>query len=126
MDFAVWRALAGVLTGAICCQRARENFAAGNAFVSGDWRSSRWCNVEVSWQRLWCKSVMSVREKCDEKDRRQPSAISLQVLQLGVGGLAGHPSAIAQGRLSRKAREVAHPQLFRSMLQRQTRVVLPR
>jgi len=40
---------------------------AGNAFVSGDWRASRWCTVEVSSQRLWCKSVMGVREKCDEK-----------------------------------------------------------
>src|SRR5208337_416972 len=27
----------------------------------------------------------------------------------GVGGSPGHPSAIAQGRLSRKAREVGHP-----------------
>src|ERR1039458_2903943 len=45
-----------------------EKFAAGNAFVSGDWRTSRWCTVEVSWHRLGCKSVMSVREKCDEKN----------------------------------------------------------
>src|ERR1035441_3312845 len=29
-----------------------EKFAAGNAFVSGDWRSSRWCTVEVSSHRL--------------------------------------------------------------------------
>src|SRR5260370_40827474 len=34
----------------------------------------------------------------------------------GVGCSAGPPSAIAQGRLSRKAREGAHPQLFRAML----------
>src|SRR6266852_6897957 len=32
-----------------------------------------------------------------------------------LGGSGGHPSAIAQGRLSRKARAMAHPQLFRSM-----------
>ncbi len=32
---------------------------------------------------------MSVREKCDEKESRQPSAISRQVVQLGVGVLAG-------------------------------------
>src|ERR1039458_6377663 len=44
-----------------------EKFAAGNAFVSGEWRSSRWCTVEVSSHRLGSKSVMSVREKCDEK-----------------------------------------------------------
>jgi len=44
-----------------------EEFAAGNAFVPGDWRSSRWCTVEVSSHRLWCGSVMTVREKCDEK-----------------------------------------------------------
>jgi len=79
LNFAVWRALAGVLTGAICrnicCQRAREKFAAGNAFVSGDGRSSRWCTVEVSSQRLWCKSVMSVREKCDEKVGRNAVAV---------------------------------------------------
>jgi len=34
-------------------------------------------------------SVMSVREKCDEKESRQPSAVSRQVVQLGVGVLAG-------------------------------------
>src|SRR5208282_2814313 len=54
----------------ICCQRAREKFAAGNAFVSGDWRSSRWCTVEVSSHRLGCRSVMTVREKCDERGLR--------------------------------------------------------
>src|ERR1035438_1932130 len=45
-----------------------EKFAAGNAFVSGDWRTSRWCTVEVSSHRLGCKSVMRIREKCDEKN----------------------------------------------------------
>src|ERR1039457_6298508 len=50
--------------------KSGEEFAAGYSFVSGDWRSSRWCTVEVSLQRLWCKSVMSVREKCDEKSWR--------------------------------------------------------
>src|ERR1039457_7281312 len=50
-----------------------EKFAAGNAFVSGDWRSSRWCTVEVSSHRLGCKSVMSVREKCDEKSWEERS-----------------------------------------------------
>ena len=44
-----------------------EKFASGNAFVSGDWRRSRWCTVEVSSHRLGSKSVMSVREECDEK-----------------------------------------------------------
>ena len=48
--------------------KSGENFAAGNAFVSGDGRSSQWCTVEVSSHRLGCKSVMSVREKCDEKN----------------------------------------------------------
>src|ERR1019366_2889960 len=57
----------GHLSG-ICCQRAREKFEAGNAFVSGDWRTSRWCTVEVSSHRLGSKSVMSVREKRDEKN----------------------------------------------------------
>jgi hypothetical protein len=32
-----------------------EKFAAGNAFVSGDWRSSRWWTVEVSSHRLGSK-----------------------------------------------------------------------
>jgi len=50
-----------------------EKFAAGNAFVSGDWRSSRWCTVEVSSHRLGSKSVMSVREKCDEKSWEERS-----------------------------------------------------
>src|ERR1039457_2344354 len=51
----------------ICCQRAHEKFAAGKALVSGDWRSSRWCTVEVSSHPLGSRSVMSVREKCDER-----------------------------------------------------------
>src|ERR1700692_611881 len=50
-----------------------EKFEARNAFVSGDGRSSRWCTVEVSSQRLWCMSVMSVREKCDEKSWEERS-----------------------------------------------------
>src|ERR1035437_11161543 len=62
----------GHLSG-ICCQRAREKFEAGNAFVSGDWRSSRWCTVEVSSHRLGSKSVMSVREKGDEKSWEERS-----------------------------------------------------
>jgi hypothetical protein len=44
-----------------------EKFEAGNALVSGDGRSSRWYIVELSSHRLWYESVMSVREKCDEK-----------------------------------------------------------
>jgi hypothetical protein len=65
-------------------------------FISGDWRSSRRCTVEVFSQRLGAKSVMSVREKCDEKESRQPTAVSLQVLQLEVSGLAGHLSKSAR------------------------------
>src|ERR1039458_1499363 len=42
-------------------------FTAGEEFVSGGWRSTRWCTVEVSSPRLGCGSVISVREKCDEK-----------------------------------------------------------
>jgi hypothetical protein len=34
----------------------------------------------------------------------------------GIGGVAGHLSTSAQGRLSRKAREGAQPQLSRVML----------
>jgi hypothetical protein len=62
-----------VLTGAICCQRADEKFEAGNAFVSGDGRSSRWCIVEASSHRLGSVSVMRVREKCDEKSWEERS-----------------------------------------------------
>ncbi|MGB9493074.1 MAG: hypothetical protein WCA92_21610, partial [Terriglobales bacterium] len=43
-NFAVWRGLARVPTGhilSIFCQKSGETFAAGNAFVSGDWRGSR-------------------------------------------------------------------------------------
>jgi len=35
LNFAVWRALAGVLTGAICCQRAGEKFEVRRAPNSG-------------------------------------------------------------------------------------------
>jgi hypothetical protein len=67
VDFCCLACTYGVLTGAICCQRAGEKFEAGNAFVSGDGRNSRWCTVEIFSQRLWRESVMSVRKKCDEK-----------------------------------------------------------
>ena len=41
---------------------------AGNGLVSGDGRISRWRTVEECSHRLWCGSVMTVREKCDEKE----------------------------------------------------------
>jgi hypothetical protein len=50
-----------------CCQGAVKKREAENAFVSGDGRSSQWCTVEPFSQQSWRKSVMSVREKCDEK-----------------------------------------------------------
>ena len=43
--------------------------------------------TEVSSQRLWCKSVMGVLEKCDGKESRQLSAVSYQVVQFAVGVL---------------------------------------
>jgi hypothetical protein len=55
-------------------------------------------------------SVMTVQEKCDEKGFGAASGHrKVTCRQFGTGP----PSAIAQGRLSRKAREGAHPQLFR-------------
>ena len=54
-----------------CCQRAREKLAAGNGLVSGDWSTSRCSTVEVSSQGLRDKSVMSVREKCDERSSEE-------------------------------------------------------
>jgi hypothetical protein len=47
--------------------KSTQKFAAGTVSVSGDWHSSRWCSVEISSQGFWRLSVMSVREKCDEK-----------------------------------------------------------
>ena len=88
MNFAIWRALAGVPTGAICCQRARKKFEAGNAFVSVDGRSFRWSTVETSSQRLWRKSVMSVQEKCDEKVGK--AQVSVQRTDANLGHQA-HP-----------------------------------
>jgi len=41
-----------------------------------------------------------------------------------AGCPASHPSANAQGKLSQKAREVAHPQLFRVNTQRQPALIL--
>ena len=63
------------------------------------------------------KSVMSVRGKCDEKESRQRSAVSRQVVQLGVGGLAGP--------FSKSARSGAPPAISVKVRQ-QTRVILPR
>ena len=49
-----------------CCQRA-DGLRRMMRLVSGDGRTSRWCTVEESSHRLWCMSVMAVREECDEK-----------------------------------------------------------
>jgi hypothetical protein len=78
-----------------------ERFAVGNGFVSGDWRSSRWCTVEVSSQRLWCKSVMSVQERCDEKSWGERSG-SWQC------GIPTPSASLRAGSSSSGAREVAH------------------
>jgi hypothetical protein len=81
-----------------------------------------------------CVSVLAVTLVGDEKRRlgeRRISAMgrfllpSLKAEWNCVSGLGGHPSAIAQGRFSRKAREMAHPQLFRSMSKKQTRYTSP-
>ena len=65
-----------------------------------------------------CVSVLAVTLVGDEKRRlgeRRISAMgrfplpSLKAEWNCVGGSGGHPSAIAQGRLSRRAREMAHP-----------------
>jgi hypothetical protein len=77
-----------------------------------------------------CVSVMDFTLVGDEKRRlgeRRISATgrfllpSLKAAWNCVGGSGGHPSAIAQGRFSRKTREMAHSQLFRSMSKKQTR-----
>ena len=56
------------------------------------------------------------------RDLRHPAA---KAESDGVGGSADHPSAIAQGRLSRKAREVAHPRLFRWMFKDKPALYFP-
>jgi hypothetical protein len=81
---------------------------AGNGFVSGERRISRWRTVEECSHRLWCGSVMTVREKCDEKELRgwnprlcvsAAGRATHHPQDLGkaesgrVGGSAGHPSA---------------------------------
>jgi hypothetical protein len=79
-------------------------------------------------------SVLAVTLVGDEKRRlgeRRISAMgrfllpSLKADRNCVGGSGGHPSAFAQGRFSRKAREMAHRQLFRSMPKKQTRYTSP-
>jgi hypothetical protein len=101
-----------------------EKFAVGNAFVSGDWRSSRWCTAEVSWHRLGCRSVMSVREKCDEKSWEECSGS----WECGIPAFAKCPRSGPRlaskertrtwgtgSHFSKSARSGA-PQLFRSLL----------
>ena len=59
-------------------------------------------------------SVMGVRKICDESVIQSLAQAGLRKDELDSGvGWAGHPSAIAQDKLSRKALEVALPQLFR-------------
>jgi hypothetical protein len=81
-----------------------------------------------------CVSVMVFTFVCDEKRRLGEAAISatgrfllpsVKAEWSCVGGSGGHPSAIAQGRFFRRAREMAHPQLFRSMSKKQTRYTSP-
>ena len=71
MNFTVWRTLAGVLTWAMCCQIAVKSLRPemDSSLETG---TSRWSTVEISSQRLRDKSVMSVREKCDEKSWEEP------------------------------------------------------
>ena len=59
-------------------------------------------------------SVVGVLAFCDESVIQSLAQAELRKDELDSDvGWAGHPSAIAQGKLSRKARELAHPQLFR-------------
>ena len=66
--------------------------------------------------------MTAVTVVCDEKsmaDKAREWGHSLLPHKTGsndVGCSSGPPSALAQGRLSRKAREGAHPQLFGQML----------
>jgi hypothetical protein len=83
--------------------------------------------------RVWRRgvSMMAVTVVCDEKsmvDKAREWGHSLLPHKAGrtMSAVPRPPSALAQGRLSRKAREGAHPQLVGRMLKRQTRVLLPR
>ncbi len=65
--------------------------------------------------------MMAVTVVCDEKsmvDKAHEWGHSLPPHKAGSNnvGCSSAPSALAQGRLSRKAREGAHPQLFGQML----------
>jgi hypothetical protein len=72
-------------------------------------------------------SVRAVQEKCDEKGRGAASGHrNVRCRQIGRAPLRLSPSAslgasAKQGRLSRKAREEAHPRLFRVNTQRHPR-----
>jgi hypothetical protein len=86
------------------CQRTTENgFAADVGSVSGDGRSSRCCTLAELLRDCDLVSVMAGREKCDERG----------LTVLGVGSSAGPPSAIVQGRLSRKLEKGHTPSYFR-------------
>src|ERR1700732_5151151 len=73
--------------------------------------------------RVWRRgvSMMAVTVVCDEKsmvDKAREWGHSLLPRKAGrtMSAVPRPPSALAQGRLSRKAREGAHPQLFGRML----------
>ncbi len=68
-NFAVWRA--PVRRNRVHkLSNNEEKFVTGTGFASGDGRSFLWSTVNPFYRRRWCKSVMSVREKCDEKSWR--------------------------------------------------------
>src|SRR6267378_5752688 len=125
---AIWRALHGVRGRHFCCficvlvvllsKSRRRCFAANFGSVSGDGRSFRCCTVGELLRDCDLVSVMAVREKCDERGLRDDLEVpQCWVSEFGRAPLRLSPSAslgasAKQGRLSRKAREGAHPQLI--------------
>jgi len=65
---ALWRAFSAACLGTVSlgCQRAVDTFLSLETDALLDGALSR-----ESSHRLWCMSVMAVREKCDEKGGRQ-------------------------------------------------------
>jgi len=111
-------------------QRAAEDgFAADFGSVSGDGHSFRYCTVGELLRGCDFVSVRAVLEKRDEKGLGAVSGRrNVRCRQFGRAPLRLSPSAslgasAKQGRLSRKAREGAHPQFFLVLSKKQTRVI---
>ena len=109
----LWRALPAI-TGAVGSRIEGKSLPPETRSSFGDWRSSPGCTVEVLRSNCGAKSVMSVREECDEKSKHRDSGGQRRItrggrrilaLQKTKGGATAQSLAEVESPLIRRVRE---------------------